>query len=164
MGYSYDRRVASTATPSFDAVVRTDLGPKLRQNAAKATKVADKAEDLQRKARSPLDARQQKAFESDVAGVLRDADQVAYKTLDALRPVLSKGKQELSEVTTEFDALRDARSLVQELSKLDGLRMQVQVAAREPDMSTIPRLLHELAMSCVYVNDFYRQLRNSYGH
>ncbi len=160
MDYSYDRRVASSATPSFDAVVRTDLGPKLRQNAAKAAKIADKAEDLQRKAHGPMDTRRQEA----VASLLRDADQAAYKTLDALRPVLSKGKQELGEITTEFDALRDARSLVQELSKLDGLRMQVQVAAREPDMSTIPRLLHELAMSCVYVNDFYRQLRNSYGH
>lgn len=160
--YSYDRRSAASATPSFDAVAKADLEPKLKQFQDRASKLVDKAEDLAEKMKAKQwvgvdDLRAD--FQKVAAGVAQEA----YKVLDKLRPVLSGGRRELEDLKdSQLDAARQARALVDELHALDALRGRVLEETREAVPSEFVPVLHKLAMGCHWVRMFYKQFREAY--
>lgn len=162
--YSYDRRqAANSATPGLDAIVKSDLEPKLKQCSDRAVRLVDKAEDLGKKV-SRTSYSGMDALMAEYKKATAGAAQEAYKTLDILRPALSNGRRELAEMADlHTEAVKEATALVGELHKLDGFRNQVLEGIRELVAPTdFAPALHNLAMSCVFVKDLYRQFRDAY--
>jgi len=153
---TYDRRQASE-TPSFDAVVKANLEPKLLAAANKAAKIADKVEDTIQDMRLPWSKRVELAKK-----LCAESAQAAYAVLDLLRPILIKGRAEALVLH-----LNDATALSDELHLLDASRNALFGFMGKQDHDSYERewkdLTHKLAMNITYVLQFYRQLKGHYG-
>jgi methionyl-tRNA synthetase len=152
--YSYDRRQASE-TPSFDAVVKRNLEPKLQVAYRKAVKVADKIEDVLNDS-TPWPKRVEV-----MQKLCAESAQAAYVVMDLLRPILIKGRAEALNLR-----LNDATALSDELHLLDGHRNALFGFMGKQDHDSYERewetLTHTIAMSISYVSQFYKQLKQSY--
>jgi len=161
MTYSYDRRAShNSATPSFDAIVKANLEPKLKAFGDRAVKIADKVEDAL-KSSKPWAVRV-----AAMTKLLNDAAEVAYKVIDLLRPIANKGRGELAGIE-KLGFSRDAVALLDELFALDGFRNSIFAFLGKQDPDLYDRqwkdLPHHLAMSVLHIGQFYRQLKENYG-
>lgn len=161
MTYSYDRRAShNSATPSFDAIVKANLEPKLKAFGDRAVKIADKVEDAL-KSSKPWAVRVEA-----MTKLLNDAAEVAYKVIDLLRPIVNKGRGELAGIE-KLGISRDAVALLDELFALDGFRNSIFAFLGKQDPDLYDRqwkdLPHHLAMSVLHIGQFYRQLKENYG-